>query len=241
MVKCISIFKATATEESEPMTEIIDGVRFEITKKDVKRINIRIYPQGEVRVSAPKRMSRKEILHFLSDNLERIKDAKSRLSEKQRQREIVQSEQNGKVLIFGNLYETCFSSSPPFEVRLENEMIFVSTPSNSDEEQKSALDSFLEAQLEKALSVLVPKWERITGLSCSDWKIKKVKSYWGKCNPKTKELVFNLRLIHFPLEQAEYVVLHELAHLKYPDHQSRFKAFLSEYMSDWKTRAAILK
>lgn len=241
MVKCISIFKATATEESEPMTEIIDGVRFEITKKDVKRINIRIYPQGEVRVSAPKRMSRKEILHFLSDNLERIKDAKSRLSEKQRRREIVQSGQNGKVSIFGKLYETCFSSSPPFEVRLENETIFVSTPSNSDEEQKAALDSFLEAQLEKALSVLVPKWEHITGLSCSDWKIKKVKSYWGKCKPKTKELVFNLRLVHFPLEQAEYVVLHELAHLKYPDHQSRFKAFLSEYMPDWKARAAILK
>ena len=37
-------------------------------------------------------------------------------------------------------------------------------------------------------------------------------------------------------EAIEYVVLHELAHLIYPNHGAEFKAFLTKYMQDWKER-----
>lgn len=223
------------------MTEEIDGVRIEIIKKDVKRINIRIYPTGPVRVSAPRSMKKSEIMRFVLRQLDRIKKAQSRLFENQEAQRLVSKDTDGKIFLFGKPYELQFCSLPESGVFTESGKLIVSVTDNSDEARKTKLDCFLEAQLEKALLPLVSKWENITHLYCSEWKIKKVKSYWGKCKTSARSLTFNLNLVHLPEEQIEYVVLHELAHLKYPNHQKEFKAFLSEYMPDWKTRSAKLR
>ena len=98
------------------MTKEIDGITFEITKKDVKRINVRIYPNGPIRVSAPKYMGKKEVLRFLEEKIDRIKTAQSRLSEKQEAQEFSFSENNGSVLLFGKPYELKFQTEPPFGV-----------------------------------------------------------------------------------------------------------------------------
>lgn len=223
------------------MTKEIDGITFEIAKKDVKRINVRIYPNGPIRVSAPKYMGKKEVLRFLEEKIDRIKTAQSRLSEKQEAQEFSLSENNGSVLLFGKPYELKFQTEPPFGVCTENETLTVSTKTDSETEREKTLAAFLKTRLENELSFFVQKWENVTDLHCSEWKIKKVKSYWGKCKTGTGVLTFNFNLVHFPLEEIEYVVLHEIAHLKYPNHQEGFKTFLSKYMTDWKVRAAKLK
>jgi len=56
------------------------------------------------------------------------------------------------------------------------------------------------------------------------------------CNLKTKHLLFTLQLAKKPIDCIEYVVLHELCHLKVEKHNADFTALLDSYMPNWRER-----
>lgn len=90
------------------------------------------------------------------------------------------------------------------------------------------------AFLREEIGNLLPKWEEKTGLHCSCWQIRDMKTRWGSCNTRTGKLWFALMLARQPRECLEYVVLHELAHLYEPSHNARFRAFLDLHMPGWR-------
>ena len=71
--------------------------------------------------------------------------------------------------------------------------------------------------------------------------IRTMKSMWGNCKYVKGEITLNLFLIKAPLICLEYVVLHELSHLLFHDHGTKFKEFLSELMPNWKQYKKMLK
>ena len=90
----------------------------------------------------------------------------------------------------------------------------------------------LKAEVEKYL----PKWETATGFSASGWQSKYMKTKWGTCNTSTGKIWLNLQLAKKPVECLEYVILHELAHLRVKDHGPEFTAILDKYMPYWRER-----
>jgi predicted metal-dependent hydrolase len=72
--------------------------------------------------------------------------------------------------------------------------------------------------------------------------IKKYKSKWGSCSykkalfslPKKVNLKFNSNLINFTKEVIDYVIIHEIAHIKHLGHGSNFWNFVSEFCPDYK-------
>ena len=83
---------------------------------------------------------------------------------------------------------------------------------------------------------LIPKWEEITGLKCESWNTKYMLTKWGSCNSFAKRIWINLQIVEKPLECLEYVVLHELIHLKVSNHGKDFTSELERFMPDWKER-----
>ena len=57
---------------------------------------------------------------------------------------------------------------------------------------------------------------------------------WGTCNTNTKKLWFNLQLAKKPVECIEYIILHELAHLKVKNHGEDFVAIMDSFMPYWR-------
>ena len=57
---------------------------------------------------------------------------------------------------------------------------------------------------------------------------------WGTCNTEKKKLWFNLQLAQKPIECLEYVILHELIHLRERTHNSTFIAYMDMYMKNWR-------
>lgn len=59
---------------------------------------------------------------------------------------------------------------------------------------------------------------------------------WGSCGRKNGTILLNRELVHAPLSCIDYVITHELCHLKYPSHSREFHFLLSQCMADWRKR-----
>ena len=78
------------------------------------------------------------------------------------------------------------------------------------------------------------------GVVPSNVSINQAKTRFGSCNPKNS-ICFTYRLILYPKEAIDYVVVHELAHIKEKNHGKRFYALIKQYMPDYKQRENLLK
>ena len=64
--------------------------------------------------------------------------------------------------------------------------------------------------------------------------IREQKTRWGSCTPKTGRIRLNLQLAGYPEVCLEYILVHELAHLRIPNHSPAFWKLVEEYIPNWK-------
>lgn len=107
-------------------------------------------------------------------------------------------------------------------------------PLTAGEEQKLRRDA---AEL---LPSLVTCWARIMGVEPTGVRITGAKKRFGSCSGKNA-LCFSFRLMQYPREAIEYVVVHELAHIRHHDHSAAFYRFVASVMPDYRARAALLR
>jgi predicted metal-dependent hydrolase len=81
---------------------------------------------------------------------------------------------------------------------------------------------------------------RKMGLSFARIRISSARTRWGSCSSRGT-LSFTWRLVLAPIEIVDYVVVHELAHLREPNHSPRFWAIVEKFMPDYKRRRDWLK
>ena len=105
--------------------------------------------------------------------------------------------------------------------------------SKAEQEQWRALVSAL-------VPVLVEAWEPIIGVKAGKLAYRNMKSRWGSCQPAPGRICINTRLALYPPECLEYVVVHELCHLREGGHGPQFHALMDAYLPDWRTRRAKL-
>ena len=77
------------------------------------------------------------------------------------------------------------------------------------------------------------------GLRPAGITITGARTRFGSCSSK-RRISFSFRLMQYPPEAIDYVVVHELAHLRHMNHSAQFYALI-EYMPDYKARRALLK
>lgn len=80
----------------------------------------------------------------------------------------------------------------------------------------------------------------LTGLSPSYVHVKELTSIWGSCTGK-RGINLNVRLLYCPPEVLRYVVLHELCHLRHPNHSKDFWALVKTYDEKMKEHRAWLR
>lgn len=98
----------------------------------------------------------------------------------------------------------------------------------------------LKAEAREVISERVEHYADMMGVSYKSVSIRKQKTRWGSCSAKGN-LSFNCLLLLFPSELLDYVVVHELCHVKYMNHSRDFWAEVEKFMPDYNRRRALLK
>ena len=110
-------------------------------------------------------------------------------------------------------------------------------------EREQALDS-REEELRKKAEYLFPmlteRYSAVMGLKPSSVKITSAKKRFGSCSGKNG-ICFSWRLAAYPMPAIEYVVVHELAHIKHHNHSAAFYAEIARVMPDFEARRNLLK
>ena len=93
-------------------------------------------------------------------------------------------------------------------------------------------------QYEAVLNRLNELNDRYFGFLFQQLRLKYNSSNWGSCSTK-KNINLSTRLLFAPLEVQDYVMIHELAHLKEPNHSNRFWALVSHVDPDYRAKEKV--
>lgn len=219
-------------------TIAVAGIEATLIRKKVKNIRVTIVPpDGEVRVTAPKLCPEFVIRGFLAERADWIRSHREAIRQKHAD-EPKRFETGEKVPLFGTAYPLyVLENQKKNGVTLDADRITLSLKAGATKERREAvLNEWYRERLRAEIEHLMPLWSARTGLVPSGWIIRNMTSRWGTCNTRSGRITLNLQLVKYPLPCLEYVILHELAHLRFRGHGADFKAFLDACMPSWKSR-----
>ncbi len=122
----------------------------------------------------------------------------------------------------------------------EDEFLYLGVRKKLEDFKIKNLDTFYKKEIVKYLPDLVDIYSKRMNLIPTSLKYRKNKRTWGSCNYKNG-LNFNILLMKFPIELMEYVIIHELAHIKHKNHSKKFWDLVEEFCPDYKQREKIFK
>ena len=218
------------------MQIVISNIPVEVVRKNIKNMHLSVLPpDGRVRVSAPTQLTDEAITMFVRTKLGWIKKQQEKFQQQPRQseREYVSGE---TLYVWGKQYflQVEYSYKGNVLTLSGDKAILTVRKESSPTQRESFVNEWYRNLLKQEVAKYLPKWEKTTGLYCSSWQSKYMTTKWGTCNPTSKKIWLNLQLAKKPIECLEYVILHELAHLKVHNHGPEFTAILDQYMPYWR-------
>lgn len=222
----------------------VSGIAVEVVRKDIKNLHLGVYPPlGRVRVAVPLVVSDEAVRLAVIDKLGWIKRQRVQFSRQPRQseREMVNGESH---YFLGQRYRLrVHEHADPARVALRGIAsldLFV-RPGSTAEQREAVLLHWHRAQLKALIPPLLAHWQPLLGVAVSSWGVKKMKTKWGSCNVAARRIWLNLELAKKPESCLEYILVHELVHLRERQHNARFTALMAQHLPDWQQRRALLK
>ncbi|SUY45991.1 zinc metallopeptidase [Clostridium putrefaciens] len=222
-----------------------DKIIFHIERKKVKNVNLNIRVNGEVVVTAREEVPLEFIMGFVyrkaSWILKQNKYFKNYATENIGIKELVSGE---TIKYLGKQYRLKVEESVDEHVKYFRGYIYLYVKDKSNYKHKEELlNSWIDLKCRKVFKEVYNKvYPAVSKYDVPDVRIsiRKMKSRWGSCIVQKQTIILNRELIKAPKYCIEYVILHELIHLMYKDHNKEFYDFLYTLMPDWKERKRIL-
>jgi predicted metal-dependent hydrolase len=81
---------------------------------------------------------------------------------------------------------------------------------------------------------LITAWEPIIGVKVDRFFVQRMKTKWGTCNAASRSIRLNTDLAKKPPQCLEYIVVHEMVHLRESTHNDRFLTLMDRFMPGWR-------
>ena len=205
-----------------------------------KSMLLALGPEGSPELKIPKHCSIEKAQRFLEKN-------QDWLVERLRQKFLQSSRENkyvdcGRVRFLGKLYQLRLVDSRQV-FGISDDILFLKRPSK---ECSAKIERVVVSWYRHEMESLIPqRIKRINQyfedpIAPRSVKYRKMKSSYGNCS-KLGVITLNVLLMKTQLENIDYVIAHELCHLRCWSHDFEFYSCLNSVMPDWKARARSLE
>jgi predicted metal-dependent hydrolase len=207
-----------------------------------RSLRLVIRPASGLEVVVPRGTSAHEIERVLRDKARWIMRTLERVT--QESAAVAPALADGSILAFaGRPLRLALQTGAPagrFHASISGETLQLTVARDTHEEVRAALEVWYRRQAARVFAERLAVCNAAYGFSYGRVSIREQKSRWGSCSRKGN-LNFNWRLLLAPLPVLDYVVTHELAHLKEPNHSPRFWALVASACPEYQTQRRWLR
>ena len=212
-------------------------------RADRKHLRIVVFPDLTVDVSAPKTINDDQIHLTVKKKAPWIVRTLEKL-ESYHPLPMPKRYVSGETLVYlGRQYRLKVEKDSKQPAKLIGRFLRVWVEDKNDiESVKKAVDQWYRKRAQEILGRYLEKCFAIASRHCVPeplLKIRKMRSRWGSCSSKGR-ITLNLNLTLVPVHCIEYVIMHELCHLKHNNHSKAFYSLLTRCQPDWRKRKETL-
>lgn len=206
--------------------EHIEDIAYRIRRTQrARRMTLRISHNGEVSISIPHYASLRQARSFLHDNLAYVR---ARLSDvAQRRNSVLNTMQQVECPVRGHWLPVQFIEAAKPALHIEHSSIAIAYPPQHDTaaHRTGALRFWCESMIAQARTELPKRTQELAqavGETVHRITVRDQKSRWGSCSARTRSISLNWRCVLFPLDVRDYLIYHELAHLRHANHSAAY-------------------
>lgn len=238
--------KANSSNSVDKFEMDFNGQKVLVQKKPYQRkLKLTVKPNGQIQVTTSKNFSVKNLQSYLKENQQWIKKSLSHfvdVKNKYPKRMYIQGE---SFLFFGEIHflnYVCVKKQKNISVKKRGSFLICSIPKSKWDNSylitpqlhmKAAIQKFYENHGRNFLKASVQKWSEEMGLIPTTVFFRSQKTRWGSCTTEGA-ISLNWKLALAPKETIDYVVIHELAHLKHHDHSAKFWELVAKHSPNYK-------
>lgn len=200
-----------------------------IVKKSLRNSYINIDADAKITLKTPK-LSNIAVLDILNGKEVWIRKKINQIM----QHPVIKVNLEDEVLLFGKIYSIDSPQASALNLKLQK------MKNTSTDNILKSYDFFYKNLAKEYISLRSEYFSKMMNLDYSDLKFRKMKRRWGSCSSK-KVLTFNIELMKIKKELIDYVIVHELAHLKHMNHSRDFHSLVERYLPDAKIYVKELK
>lgn len=208
-----------------------------------KRLRIVVAPTLEVRVHAPSKYSEAEINGAIRSKarwIARQLDAMQQFQPLPLPHKYLSGE---TFRYLGRQYRLRVENGGNTPAKLYGRFLHVRLPNKEDTATiRKRIDVWYRHHATDTFLRYMDKWHAVGarhGIPESRLVIRRMRTRWGSCTAAGR-ITLNVNLIQAPVHGIEYVIMHELCHLKHHNHSKSFYCLLSQCMPDWERRKRVL-
>ncbi|RYE06517.1 MAG: M48 family peptidase [Rickettsiaceae bacterium] len=200
-----------------------DNVIFNYSSR-AKKISLTI-KQGKIVLTIPSNKGLEErALSFLELHFESLNHKLQKFNK-------VSLKIGSMINLLGNKYHVCLDKDEEsISIKLYDNQLLI--PSIMYEEEEKYIKKFLSFYLKQKITVMADSLCSKLNISYKKISVKQLKTKWGSCSSEGN-LSFNWQLVLFNANILEYVVVHEVCHLKYLNHSQKFWQLVQNHCPHW--------
>ncbi|TNF45218.1 MAG: M48 family peptidase [Epsilonproteobacteria bacterium] len=210
-----------------------------IVNPKLKHIYLTFDNEGNLVIKSPK-VSQRKIEQLLLKKSSWINNSREKLQQKKGK--ALDFTQTLELYFLGQAYPLTLKSHDKKRARLDfdGERFTLFYHTYDEELFQRHIDRFYKEEAQQYLPSQVEHWTQKMHLSPTALRFRKTRRQWGSCSGKNV-LSFNTMLMKLPIDVIQYIIVHELAHIKHKHHQKSFWLLVERHLPDYKQRVKELK
>lgn len=207
-----------------------------LTRKDVKHVHLTVHPpDGRITLVAPTGTRRDVARAYAISRLSWIRKRQEEFAGQARESRprFVSRESH---FVWGHRYllDVQERAAPPTVRHSGKRLLLAVRPGSSMAKRAAVMHEWHKALLHEQVPALIATWAPRLRVRVARYFLQRMRTKWGSCNHAARTIRLNTELVKKPRDLLEYVVVHELAHLRVPSHGERFVALMDEHYPSWR-------